>query len=80
MMADEEDRNTFYDYLITNVKLHFDKAEEELKTALPEPTTSEYETEKASPEEEGEEEIDLGAEEEIPPGPEEELPPPPTGF
>ena len=43
---DEEDRETFYDYLITNVKLYFDKFEEELDPTPEEPTTKEYEREK----------------------------------
>ena len=45
-LSDDEDRELFYDYLITNLKLYFDKFEEELKSDLPEPTTSEYEKEK----------------------------------
>jgi len=40
---DDEDRETFYDYLITNVKLYFDKFEEELDPTPSEPTTPEYE-------------------------------------
>ena len=43
---DEEDRETFYDYLITNVKLYFDRFEEELDPTPEEPTTKEYEKEK----------------------------------
>ena len=43
---DEEDRETFYDYLITNVKLYFDRFEEELDPTPEEPTTREYEREK----------------------------------
>jgi hypothetical protein len=45
-LSDDEDKELFYDYLITNLKLYFDKFEEELKSDLPEPTTSEYEKEK----------------------------------
>ena len=40
---DEEDRETFYDYLITNVKLYFDRFEQELSPSVEEPTTPEYE-------------------------------------
>jgi len=46
MLANEEDRELFYDYLITNLKLYFDKFEDELQSMVPEPTTPEYEAEK----------------------------------
>ncbi len=46
MLANEEDRELFYDYLITNLKLYFDKFEDELQSTVPEPTTAEYEAEK----------------------------------
>jgi hypothetical protein len=46
MLANEEDRELFYDYLITNLKLYFDKFEDELQSTVPEPTTPEYEAEK----------------------------------
>ena len=52
LLANEEDRNLFYDYLITNLKLYFDKFEDELQISVPEPTTSEYEAEKARKESE----------------------------
>ena len=45
-LADQSDRELFYDYLITNLKLYFDKFEDELKASLQEPTTAEYEQEK----------------------------------
>jgi len=59
-LSDDEDKELFYDYLLTNLKLYFDKFEEELQADLPEPTTTEYEQEKdkldaAPTEEEGEE-------------------------
>ena len=68
-MSDPEDKKTFKDYLITNLKLYFDKWEKELGDVI-EPTTDEYETEKEEgTDEEADEEIggeeDLGAEEEI---------------
>jgi len=50
ILANEEDRKVFYDYLITNLKLHFDRFEDELKSTVPEPTTPEYEEEKKSKE------------------------------
>ena len=46
ILQDEEDREVFYDYLLTNLKLYFDKFEEELAGELGEPTTPEYEQEK----------------------------------
>lgn len=46
ILANEEDRELFYKYLITNLKLYFDKFEDELQTTVPEPTTPEYEEEK----------------------------------
>tara|TARA_B100000287_G_scaffold430502_1_gene485902 strand:+ start:185 stop:904 length:720 start_codon:yes stop_codon:yes gene_type:complete len=46
VLASEEDRELFYDYLITNLKLYFDKFEDDLSTKLSEPTTDEYEAQK----------------------------------
>lgn len=49
MLDSPEDKDLFYDYLITNLKLYFDKFEDELQASItPEPTTPEYEKEKAS--------------------------------
>ena len=42
VLADDEDREIFYDYLITNVKLYFDRFENELEPNVEEPTTPEY--------------------------------------
>jgi hypothetical protein len=56
VLYSEGDKELFYDYLITNLKLYFDKFEDELQATLPEPTTPEYEEETGG---EG-----LGAEEE----------------
>ena len=55
----DEDREEFYDYLITNVKLYADKFEDELASQLEEPTTPEYEEASAAAD-------DLGATEEAP--------------
>tara|TARA_Y100000034_G_C6859135_1_gene390795 strand:- start:371 stop:1153 length:783 start_codon:yes stop_codon:yes gene_type:complete len=65
----DEDREEFYDYLITNVKLYADKFEDELTSQLEEPTTPEYEDAAAEadespateevPAEEGEEEFEF---------------------
>lgn len=52
LLANEEDRNLFYDYLITNLKLYFDKFEDELQITVPEPTTNAYEQEKSRKEQE----------------------------
>lgn len=46
MLADDQDRDLFYDYLITNLLLYFDKFESDLATSLPDVTTPEYEKEK----------------------------------
>jgi hypothetical protein len=72
MLADEEDQKMFYDYLLTNVLLYFDKFEDELQTSVPQTTTPEYEEEKeetadeeASAEEPGDvggDDIDIDAE------------------
>ena len=58
-LANDEDRELYHDYLKTNILLWRDKFEEVLSTNLPEPTTPEYEQEKAGGEE------DLGGEEEL---------------
>jgi len=49
VLSNEEDRETFYDYLITNLKLYFDKFEDELQTSVEEPTTPEYEEAEKAP-------------------------------
>ena len=47
ILGNDEDREMFYDYLITNLKLYFDLFDKDLtKTGLTEPTTPEYEKEK----------------------------------
>jgi hypothetical protein len=45
ILSDNDDRKTFRDYLITNLKLYFDKYEAELSTEVDEPTTDAYEKE-----------------------------------
>jgi len=53
LLDNEKDRELFYDYLITNLKLYFDKFEEEMNPqAVQEPTTPEYENEKKRKEQE----------------------------
>lgn len=62
LLSNEEDQKLFEDYLITNLKLYFDKFEDELSATLSEPTTPEYEAEKAASadaEETDEEDLEL---------------------
>ena len=42
VLGSDEDRDVFYDYLITNLKLYFDKFEDELDPAAEEPTNQAY--------------------------------------
>ena len=42
-LANAEDRDLFYDYLLTNLKLYFDKFEEELQVTTDEPESPDYE-------------------------------------
>ena len=58
VLGDDEDREIFYDYLITNVKLYFDRFENELAPMVDEPSTPEYD-EKVSGTEEAEEDFAL---------------------
>ncbi len=46
LLGNTEDQGIFYDYLLTNLKLYFDKFEDELSPSLEEPTTDAYEKEK----------------------------------
>ena len=62
-LSDPEDQKTFQDYLITNLKLYFDKWEKELSDVI-EPTTDEYEQEKDEEESEESEEAETAATEE----------------
>ena len=43
VLSDAEGKKIFYDYLLTNVKLYFDKFEDELANDVPDITTPEYE-------------------------------------
>ena len=45
-LANPKDKEIFIDYLITNVKLYFDKFESEIAKTVDEPTTDEYESAK----------------------------------
>jgi hypothetical protein len=45
LLSNDKDKNLFYDYLLTNLKLYFDKFEDDLAPSVEEPTTSQYEKE-----------------------------------
>ena len=61
LLSNPEDQELFYDYLIANLKLYFDKFESELAGQVEEPTNQAYDTakEEPAPEEGGEEELEL---------------------
>ena len=44
LLSDAEDQELFYDYLIANLKLYFDKFEGELASSVEEPTNAAYDT------------------------------------
>lgn len=48
ILANPKDEEMFTDYLLTNLKLYFDKYEDELKGIVAEPSTAEYEDEVAA--------------------------------
>ena len=49
LLANPEDQELFYDYLIANLKLYFDKFEDELDTNVEEPTNQAYDSAKDNP-------------------------------
>ena len=59
MLADEEDKDVFYDYLVTNMLLYFDKFEDELQNDLTPVSTPEYEQEKEDPTDDLETGVDM---------------------
>ena len=61
LLSNEEDQELFYDYLIANLKLYFDKFEGELSAAVDEPTNQAYDMAKSDAEAGGEELADTGA-------------------
>ena len=67
LLGNTEDQELFYDYLIANLKLYFDKFEDELSPTVEEPTNQAYVDAEAAAEE--------GAPAEEPPPVEGELPP-----
>ena len=50
LLDDPDDQELFYDYLIANIKLYFDKFEDELIGDVEEPTNQAYEDAKDEPE------------------------------
>jgi len=50
LLSNPEDQELFYDYLIANLKLYFDKFEDELSTNVEEPTNKAYDDAKAEEE------------------------------
>jgi hypothetical protein len=60
LLSDPEDQELFYDYLIANLKLYFEKFEEELANQVEEPTNQAYDMAKQSQGgDPGEEDIEL---------------------
>ena len=72
LLSNEDDQELFYDYLIANLKLYFDKMDDELAPAIEEPTNQAYETAKEQ-EPMGGEEIPVEGEEEVVPALEENV-------
>tara|TARA_R100000908_G_scaffold63820_1_gene45840 strand:- start:847 stop:1623 length:777 start_codon:yes stop_codon:yes gene_type:complete len=65
LLSNPEDQEIFYDYLIANLKLYFDKFESELADSVSEPTNQAYDTakeEEPATDEGGEEEVELDLE------------------
>ena len=42
MLDSDEDRNMFFEYLLTNLNIYFDRFEDEMQVTPPSPTTPEY--------------------------------------
>ena len=60
LLADPEDQELFYDYLIANLKLYFEKFEEELASQVEEPTNQAYDMAKSEePTQAAEDDIEL---------------------
>ncbi len=61
LLSNDEDQELFYDYLIANLKLYFDKFEGELASSVEEPTNQAYDMAKSeeTPEVAGEEDLEL---------------------
>ena len=59
LLSNPEDQELFFDYLIANLKLYFDKFEEELAGSVEEPTNQAYDMAKDEPAAAGDEEIEF---------------------
>ena len=61
LLSAPEDQELFYDYIIANIKLYFDKFEEEIASNLEEPTNQAYNMAKSEqePEEAGSDDLEL---------------------
>ena len=61
VLASPEDQDLYFDYLLANLKLYFDKFEEEIATSSEEPTNKAYDMAKSSeqPEETGSDDLEL---------------------
>ena len=59
LLSNDQHQELFYDYLIANLKLYFDKFEEELSSAVQEPTNQAYDM--AKDDQDGGSVDDLGA-------------------
>jgi hypothetical protein len=59
MLADQSDKDVFYDYLVTNMLLYFDKFEDELQNELSPVSTPEYEEEKEDTTDDVEQGVDM---------------------
>ena len=46
MLSNPEDQEIFFDYLIANLKLYFDKFEKEIQPSVEEPTNQAYDSAK----------------------------------
>ena len=60
LLGNQEDKDLFHDYLVANVKLYFDKFEDELSETVPEPSNKAYDIASTGQEEPTQDEIDLG--------------------
>ena len=54
MLSNPEDQELFFDYLIANLKLYFDKFENEIQPSVEEPTNQAYDSAKDEQPEAGE--------------------------
>ena len=60
LLSNAEDQELFIDYLVANLKLYFDKFEDEMSPSIEEPSNQAYDTAKEDqPEEGGEEDLQL---------------------